>query len=331
MNFVRQHGAQPGVTVTESKFLHDASLGIDREVDIVVEGTFDGDPVVTSIEVTEVGRPATVEWAERLIGKHRSLPTNRLMLVSKSGFTSSALAAVAREGGWVAAVTPQPVEVGGQPFVKSLFMDLIRLDCDAFRLYALIGNDQWVATVPPDSAICDVNGVELGTADDLARETFHLPWLRKQVATDAHHHPERDLLDKFECVVVLDSLGYYLRAETTNELHHVKALEFKGKFRFVQQELAFEFSYLGSRRYGFTEAPIMDQPVVWVASTDENDQTTKISGRTKDGKPLSLTGLPIVPVAEPLFPGLLELQPPLTAENATAQTIDTAAPAAPNS
>jgi hypothetical protein len=167
-------------------------------------------------------------------------------------------------------------------------------------------------------------------ADDLARETFHLPWLRKQVAIDAHHHPEGDMLDKFECGVALDSLGYYLRTETTNELHHVKALEFRGKFHFVQQELAFEFSYLGSRRYGFTEAPILDQPVIWVASTGENDQTTKLSGRTKDGKPLSLTGLPGVPVAEPRFPGLLELQPPLAAESATAQTIGTAAPAAPN-
>jgi hypothetical protein len=326
VNFVRQHSAQPGVTVTESKFLHDASLGIDREVDIVVEGSFDGDPVVTSIEVTEVGRSATVEWAERLIGKHRSLPTNRLMLVSKSGFTSSALAAVAREGGWVAAVTPQPVEVGGQPFVKSLFMDLIQLDCDAFRLYALTANDQWVATIPPDSAICDVNGIELGTADDLARETFHLPWLRKQVSVDAHHHPERDLLDKFECVVGLDSLGYYLRSETANELHHVKAVEFKGKFRFVQQELAFEFSYLGNRRYGFTEAPILDRPVIWVTSTDENDGTTKLSGRTKDGKPLSLTVPIAAPVTEPQFPGLLELQPPPMAENVTAQTIESAAP-----
>ena len=310
VNFVRQHSAQPGVTVTESKFLHDASLDIDREVDIVVEGSFDGDPVVTSIEVTEVGRPATVEWAERLIIKHRSLPTNRLMLVSKSGFTPSALAVVAREGGWVAAVTPQPVEVGGQPILKSLFMDLTQLDCDAFRLLALTANDQWVATIPPDSAICDVNGIELGTAEDLAREVFYLPWLRKQVSIDAHNHPERDLLDKFECSIRLDSLGYYLRAETSNELHHVKAVEFRGKLRFAQQELAFEFSDLGNRRYGFTEAPILNQPVVWVTSTDENEGTTKISGRTKDGKPLRLTVPAAAPVAEPRFPGLLELQPP---------------------
>ena len=41
-----------GVTVTESKFLHDPDLG-EREVDIFVEAEADGDPIVISIEVNE--------------------------------------------------------------------------------------------------------------------------------------------------------------------------------------------------------------------------------------------------------------------------------------
>jgi hypothetical protein len=36
---VRKHLAEPGATITESKLLRD-SLGIEREVDIVVEGQF---------------------------------------------------------------------------------------------------------------------------------------------------------------------------------------------------------------------------------------------------------------------------------------------------
>jgi hypothetical protein len=100
----------------------------------------------------------------------------------------------------------------------------------------------------------------------------------------------------------------YLHTEAvTDELCRIKAIEFKGKFRFVQQELAFEFSDLGNRRYGSTEAPILGHPVVWVTSAGADEQTTKISGRTKDGKPL--IDLPSVPVAEPRFPGLLTLQP----------------------
>ena len=170
VNFVRKHWAQPGVTITESKFLHDARLDIDREVDIVVEGTFDGEPVVTSIEVIEHGRPADLEWTEREIAKHRHLPTNRLVLVSKSGFTKTALTAVAAEGGWVSAVRPEPVEVDGQQVVKSLFMDLIQLKQTACRLHVLDpGKGQLLAVgALPDNSIYDADGRELGSALELA-------------------------------------------------------------------------------------------------------------------------------------------------------------------
>jgi hypothetical protein len=75
----------------ESKFLRDAVLGIDREVDVVIEGEFDGGPVVVSIEVNERGRRAGLPWVQEKIYKHRTLPSNRLILVSRAGFTSPAL------------------------------------------------------------------------------------------------------------------------------------------------------------------------------------------------------------------------------------------------
>ena len=90
MHLVRQHYAQPGVTVTESKFLNEPGVG-PREVDIVVEAEADGDPVIISLEVYQQGRRATVEWVEQQICKHRTLPTNKLVLVSASGFTRGAL------------------------------------------------------------------------------------------------------------------------------------------------------------------------------------------------------------------------------------------------
>jgi hypothetical protein len=57
---VRQQLAQPGVTVTESKLLMDAVLGVEREVDIVIEGELDGEPIVISMEVIERNRPASL-------------------------------------------------------------------------------------------------------------------------------------------------------------------------------------------------------------------------------------------------------------------------------
>ena len=85
------------------------------------------------------------------------------------------------------------------------------------------------------------------------------------------------------------------------------AAEFKGEFHFAQQELSFEFSSLGNRRYGSAEAAILGHSAVWVTSTNEAEQRTKLSWRTKDDKPRDLQA---VPVTGSQFPGLLKLQLP---------------------
>jgi len=43
------------------------------------------------IECSKSRRPATIEWVERMIEKHRDLTDNKLVLVSGSGFTPTAL------------------------------------------------------------------------------------------------------------------------------------------------------------------------------------------------------------------------------------------------
>ncbi len=77
--------------VTESKMLQELTTGNEREVDIVIESDVSGCNIIVSIECTARSRPISVEWVERMWAKHRSLPTNKLILVSKSGYYRSAL------------------------------------------------------------------------------------------------------------------------------------------------------------------------------------------------------------------------------------------------
>jgi len=80
-----------GVTVTGSKMLVDKDSNTEREVDIVLEGTFNNHPFIVSVEVVERGRKADQMWVEQMSGKHASLPTDKLVLVSNSGFTEPAV------------------------------------------------------------------------------------------------------------------------------------------------------------------------------------------------------------------------------------------------
>src|ERR1700722_289096 len=87
---VRTHVAA-GATVTESKELIDKVTGKRREVDICLEGSVGGGPSVISIEGTDLGRKADAPWVEKMTGKHKDLPTDVLILYSRSGFTPAAL------------------------------------------------------------------------------------------------------------------------------------------------------------------------------------------------------------------------------------------------
>ena len=77
--------------------LPNASTGKLREVDIVIEGKINDVHIVISFECCNSTRKAGSPWVENMIGKHRKLPTHRLILVSGSGFSAPALDSISAE------------------------------------------------------------------------------------------------------------------------------------------------------------------------------------------------------------------------------------------
>jgi len=86
------HQLAGSAKVTESAMLRDQITGVAREVDVVIESVAAGHAVTLSIECCDLTRKATVEWVEHKWSKHASLPTDKLVLSSRSGFTRQALA-----------------------------------------------------------------------------------------------------------------------------------------------------------------------------------------------------------------------------------------------
>jgi hypothetical protein len=77
--------------VVESAMLPDKIIGELREVDILISTNVSGYEVNIAIEVAGRRRRADTPWVESMHSKHSSLPTNKLVLVAESGFTSTAL------------------------------------------------------------------------------------------------------------------------------------------------------------------------------------------------------------------------------------------------
>lgn len=80
-----------GWEVEESKLLVDRVTGEPREVDVVAMAVVMSHQVVLSIECRDHARPADVTWVEAMHTKHQDLATSKLVLWSRSGFTSAAL------------------------------------------------------------------------------------------------------------------------------------------------------------------------------------------------------------------------------------------------
>ena len=91
---VQRHMAE-GATVEESDMVTPTRGGERREVDVTIRSTVAGHGLCVAVEASKTRRPATVEWVERMIGKHVDLPTDKLVLYSGAGFTKGAAAKAA--------------------------------------------------------------------------------------------------------------------------------------------------------------------------------------------------------------------------------------------
>ena len=77
--------------VTESALLEDRVTGELREVDVLVVSIAATYQVNLGIEVISWSRPADTPWVERMRAKHDNLTTDKLILVSESGFSRPAM------------------------------------------------------------------------------------------------------------------------------------------------------------------------------------------------------------------------------------------------
>jgi hypothetical protein len=95
-----------GASIEESAMLTNRVTGEKREVDVVLRTRTAGVEVVIGVEATGLSEarrqaslqpeaplqpdPVDVGWVEEMIGKHKNLPTDKVVLVSETGFTRQA-------------------------------------------------------------------------------------------------------------------------------------------------------------------------------------------------------------------------------------------------
>lgn len=273
--FVKRHRAPPGATVTESGFLFDAQQGADREVDVVVRSIVGDDPVIIGVEVTDRKARADVTWVDSQVMKHSHMPTNRLLLVSWSGFTRGAVAKVDAQGGWVEAVTPERVPakfVDGPKFMQEVRQQPQRIAV-AFRVD---GEPRALEDIPPQTALFSTDDRrEVGSVGKLIERFSSLHG--EQLVKDVYHHEERESLSHYTMVNdELESLG--LSIEVGGDRLPLLGVSVIGELTVTGYELEWEFWRLGQTWFAMTDVTMIAGPMVYVYTPLE-DGTAQVSWR----------------------------------------------------
>lgn len=306
VHFLRQHWADPDTVVTESAMLLDQRLNIRREVDVTVEGHVDGEPVLISFEVIEHGRPGDITWVEQMITKHRYLPTNRLVLVSKSGFSANALAAASAEGGWVATVVPEAIEVDGEPAMKELFVGTVQLRFLRGTFIVALAIPGETPQIVADTPVSSETGGRLGTADELAQEILRLPWVGQYLLRQTYDHPEREKVSHFTLGIDVSPLE--LRARVAeDEDREILRVELVGEIDFAIEPLTLQTASLSGRRFVSGTARMLGKDTLWVGTDNPDGEHSTMSIRTLDNTSLTPNG---APRAATLAAHLARLEPP---------------------
>ena len=269
---VKQHVAG-GATVTESKFLADRATGADREVDICIEGAVGGHEVVISVECRDRARRADVTWIEEMKAKHERLPTDALVLVSRSGFTSGAIAVAKSYGIELLSIS----EIDGET-VSQLFGELSSVWAKTYDLSPIKVTLHVSATGPhgeedvdafPDNLLFRSNGEKLGTVKAMVEYCLNSKQFHEEFGRLGDETHQSFTLGWGQPI---DGAGdpIFLQKIETQALREITHVKVVGRCRVAVGEFAINRGALGRVRIAWGTGELRGRPAILVASQDED-------------------------------------------------------------
>ncbi|HEX7165528.1 MAG TPA: hypothetical protein VF230_00975 [Acidimicrobiales bacterium] len=266
--------APEGWVVTESEELHDPVVNVLREVDVVARSRLNEIDIVVSFEVIDRVRKAELPWVEQMITKHEHLETNRLVLVSWSGFTGAARTKAASH----ASVTlMEPVtRTKGDPRTLALYADRVSMTVQMVKATMRLPD----GTTPrhrlfPDNAVYNAEGDEVGTLLDVAVKFLENEAFGRQILTEAHNRDDRQGLRGFEAGFGLGSgQPLYLRDEPTGELHAIEELVVLGPLDWSQTPVKLDVARFSDVMFAYGSFQMNGRKTHLVVQTDDDGNAT---------------------------------------------------------
>ena len=264
-----------GAVVTESDMLRDRHTGDEREVDTTIRGSVGGDEMVVSVECVGQSRPADVGWVERMVGKHSALPTNLLVLASRSGFSQTALRAAESAGATTVSLdeTPQAVEAKLRDRVSGLRMLSYRLAIRnvSMDVVATAGRRNRVSALPDNNVYLE-DGSDVGDLASVVKSVLSL----RQIAQKVHEWRGKPLAEcrtamiELEPILVRDGVSQELFVYSTAEgaLHRVLRIVVEAGLEATNDQIDFSHGRLGDAAIAWGKTKVVEEDCLIAVTTD---------------------------------------------------------------
>jgi hypothetical protein len=258
--------APSGARVVASEELV-GETGKGREVDIVVYHNVGEHKIILSVECTALGRPADVGWVEKMRGKHSGLLTNKLILVSKSGFTPEARD-VAKLSGIDTYSLPEAETLNWSSVVRSIPL----LKVDFFIMPVLTGgsvvlggspDSELTAEMIEDAEVIDPGGRPPRTPKDLMIELLENPGVID--ALRKHARSDMNTIVSFTAPL---KPGFVL-AVRSGQQYPLLAVEVQAQCRKELREIRLEQTSYGSAAVAHGQCEILGRPMEVVFTQQE--------------------------------------------------------------
>lgn len=257
--------------VTESKLLVDRVTKAEREVDVVIE-TATGDLEITiGIEVIAHNRRAGLEWLNKMWGKHKNLPTDKLVLVSKSGFTKTAIDEGEVLG--IELMTLDEAIVADWTLIVNKLKEVFLARCyfAPTECRAVLAEEYQQPDDPivgPDLILYNSQDQPQGTILEIIEQVLKQPSILENI----YNREDRMNVSSFEIKSPVPDGSYLL--DSTNTPRKVRALRVKGGCKFLIDPVSLEHHTYEKAQIAFGEASVSEGEVLLsVVERDDGKMT----------------------------------------------------------
>jgi hypothetical protein len=275
---IKKHSATDGAIVEESCYLYDNAAKIKREVDVCITRIVGENRTIISIECTKLNKKADVPWVDKMLGKHRDLPTDVLILYSHRGFSKSAIRK--------AAYYDKPI-VAMQTLDESDAEGLFGGASSLWAKYGELTATKVILTVPatqdlpaeniapfPDNAIYNrLEEPQINVSD-------YVPWLLQQPFAMPEFLKRGDPAHKGFTLRMAPATDYFgnqlyllKNDQTPNLLRPIDSITITGNAAFAVTSVPIEHGKLG------------DDAVAWGTVSFQRSRVIVVASRAGTGKP----------------------------------------------